>query len=238
MHVPLRQLLPAPASATTLSEAYSGPLGTHPGRPWVGLCMVASLDGSTVVNGASGGLSSPNDSGVLLQLRAVADVILVGAGTARGEGYGPPSKTGQRIGVVSGSGSIDPDSALFTSGAGFLVTTENAQLDPAVRHIDTIRVGSDTVDLARAIASITTIVPDAHFVQVEGGSHLNGSMASADLFDELNLTISPGTVGGLGPRLTTGGVDHTHRYELAQLLVDDESFVFSRWRRRRLPSSP
>lgn len=238
MHVPLHQLLPAPACETTLPQAYSGPLGTHPDRPWVGLCMVASLDGSTVVNGASAGLSSPNDSGVLLALRAVADVILVGAGTARGEGYGPPSKNGQRIGVVSGTGSIDPDSELFASGAGFLVTTKNAQLDPAVRSVDTLRVGADQVDLTLAIASITTIVPDAQFIHVEGGSRLNGSMASADLFDEMNLTISPGTVGGDGPRLTTGGIDHTHRFELAQILVDDESFVFSRWRRRQMPSSP
>ncbi|MFT4656353.1 MAG: riboflavin biosynthesis pyrimidine reductase [Candidatus Aldehydirespiratoraceae bacterium] len=238
MHVPLHQLLPAPTCETTLPEAYSGPLGTHPDRPWVGLCMVASLDGSTVVNGASAGLSSPNDSGVLLALRSVADVILVGAGTARGEGYGPPSKAGQRIGIVTRSGVIDPDSTLFSSGAGFIVTTENAQLDPAARDIETLRVGDDTVDLALAITKIATIVPGTQFIQVEGGSRLNGALSSADLFDEMNLTISPGTVGGAGPRLTTGAIDHTHRFELAQLLVDDESFVFSRWRRRRTPSSP
>ena len=63
--------------------------------------MVASIDGSTVVGGNSAGLSSPTDTAVLAQLRAIADVIVVGAGTVRDEGYGPPRKQGQRIGVVT-----------------------------------------------------------------------------------------------------------------------------------------
>ena len=70
-------------------------------------------------------------------------------------------------------------------------------------------------------------------VQAEGGAALNGALAQADVLDELNITTSPATVGGSGPRLTTRAADHTHRFELAQLAVDDEQFLYARWLRRR-----
>lgn len=234
----MQRLLPTPATAVTLEEAYAAPLGQHPDRPWIGLCMVASLDGSTVVDGASGGLSSENDSGVLLRLRALADVIVVGAGTARGEGYGPPSKPGQRIGVITARGSVDTSTELFTSGAGFVITTEQSEFDE--RGIDIIRVGTDEVDLAAGIAAIPKLCPGTRFVQAEGGPTLNGALAAVDLLDELNLTTSPATVGGGGPRLMSRAPDHSNRYDLIQMVIDDEAFVFSRWRRRRssAPASP
>ena len=59
------------------------------GRPWVLVNMVASIDGATAVDGRSGGLGGPGDKAVFHALRAVADVILVGAGTVRAEHYGP-----------------------------------------------------------------------------------------------------------------------------------------------------
>jgi riboflavin biosynthesis pyrimidine reductase len=221
----------------TVTEAYSAPLGSHPERPWVGLCMVTSIDGSTVVDGASAGLSSDTDSAILLRLRAVADVIVVGAGTVRDEGYGAPKKPGQRIGVVTRSGSVDPNSELFRSGAGFLITTTRAELDEGVGS-DAIRAGTDDVDLRAAFERIPSLCPGARFIQVEGGPSLNAAIASTDLLDELNLTTSPMAVGGDGPRLLHGASRLEQRYELVQLAIDDQSFVFSRWLRRAEPTSP
>ena len=239
MQVPLRRLLPSPAESVTIAEAYAAPLGHRTDRPWLGLCMVASIDGSTVVDGVSGGLSSDNDYDVLLQLRSVADVVLVGAGTARGEGYGVPKKNGQRIGVITRSGSVDTTTELFTSGAGFVITTEDTTIDgEADRGIDVLRAGATEVDLARAIERIPDYCPETEFVQVEGGPTLNAALARADVFDELNVTMSPATVGGDGPRLFSGSDDHQHRYDLEQLVVDEESFVFTRWRRHGALSSP
>lgn len=234
----MQRLFPPPSTHIALDAAYSGPLGIHPDRPWIGLCMVASLDGSTVVDGASAGLSSENDSGVLLRLRALADVIIVGAGTVRGEGYGPPSKPGQRIGVVTARGSVDTSTPLFESGAGFVITTRQSEFDE--RGVDVIRVGTDEVDLVAGVERIPELCPGTKFIQAEGGPTLNGALATADLLDELNLTTSPATVGGGGPRLVSNAPDHSNRYELAQMVVDDEAFVFSRWRRRRssAPASP
>ena len=93
---------PADADLTALYGDVSRP--AVDGRPWVGLSMIASLDGATAVSGLSGGLGNDNDRAVFSLLRSVADVILVGAATAEAEGYRPTSRPGQRIGVVSRSG--------------------------------------------------------------------------------------------------------------------------------------
>ncbi len=136
----MRRLLPEPADDISVDDAYSFALGDRPGRPWVGLCMVASIDGSTVVGGNSAGLSSDTDTAVLGRLRRLADVIVVGAGTVRDEGYGAPRKPGQRVGVITRSGKVDVTSELFTSGAGFLVTSEQSVVDAP--GIDIIRAGT------------------------------------------------------------------------------------------------
>jgi riboflavin biosynthesis pyrimidine reductase len=227
----MRQLLPSPDRPITIAEAYAAPLGTRSDRPWVGLSMVASIDGSTVLDGASGGLSSENDIGVLSRLRQIADVVVVGSSTVAGEGYGPPKKPGQRIGVLTRSGDVDTNTELFTSGSGFIITTTRAEISDDA--IDVIRAGDDDIDLHAAIASIPDLCPGAAFVQAEGGPTVNGAFTAADLFDEMNITTSPATIGGAGPRLVHDGPDVTHRFELEQLLIDDQSFVFSRWRRLR-----
>lgn len=50
--------------------------------------MVASLDGSSSLDGVSGGLSSPVDQKLMDVLRSVADVVVVGSATLQEEGYG------------------------------------------------------------------------------------------------------------------------------------------------------
>ena len=47
----LRRLLPSPAASISVRDAYDVPRSPHADRPWVGLCMVMSLDGSVVVDG-------------------------------------------------------------------------------------------------------------------------------------------------------------------------------------------
>jgi riboflavin biosynthesis pyrimidine reductase len=225
----LTRILPEPAGDVTIRECYDVERIPPLGRPWIELCMVASLDGSTVVEGRSRGLSNPNDTEVVLTLRDLADVIVVGAGTARAEGYGPPRKAGQRVGVVSNTGRVDASSALFASGAGFVIVPESA---PATT-VQTLRAGATEVDLAQALSMLGTVVAGVSLIHAEGGPRLNGALVTADLIDELNLTLSPQVAGGSGPRLAVGGADVSTAFELAHLLVDEDSFVFSRWVRRR-----
>jgi len=220
---PMRRLHPHPTDAIGVREAYAVERPRPPARPWLGLCMVASLDGSTVIDHRSSGLSSPTDTEVLLTLRSLADVLIVGAGTVRAERYGPPSKPGQRVGVVTRSGAVDVDVALFTSGRGFLILPEDVPA-PAV---PCVRAGIGVVDLAAALAQL-----DADFVQAEGGAALNAALAQADVIDELNLTISPQLAGGDGPRLTRGAPPLVREMQLAHICEQD-GFLFTRYLRHR-----
>jgi len=55
-----------------------------PPRPeWVRANFVAGLDGAASAGGRSRGLQVPGDLEVFLALRGLADVVLLGAGTAR-----------------------------------------------------------------------------------------------------------------------------------------------------------
>jgi riboflavin biosynthesis pyrimidine reductase len=218
----MRRLHPDPVDHITAAQAYDVSRPRPRDRPWLGLCMVSSIDGSTVIDHRSSALSSEADRQVLSTLRSLADVIVVGAGTVRIEGYGPPKKPGQRIGVVSHSGKVDLSMPLFTSGAGFLIVPRSA---PPVA-VDTVRAGDDQLDLVEALSLL-----DADFVQAEGGPSLNGALAAADVIDELNLTISPLLAGGDGPRLMHGADPIGHRMQLAHVLEDD-GFLFTRYVRQ------
>jgi 5-amino-6-(5-phosphoribosylamino)uracil reductase len=189
--------------------------------------MVASLDGSTAVEGRSRPLSNANDTAVLLTLRELADVIVVGAGTARKEGYGPPRKPGQRVGVVTASGGVNESSPLFASGAGFLIMAEDGP--PVPPAVEVVRAGRGGVDLAAALRRFGEVIDEPDFVHAEGGPTLNGALLAAGCVDELNLTVSPVLAGGHGPRVTAGAGELLTPFVLAHLVVDDESFVFSRW---------
>ena len=224
----MRQLFPESRHRVSVHDIYGVPrqrVATEIGtRPMVGMCMVQSIDGSTVVAGNSLALSGPADRDVLLGLRDIADAVLVGAATVRKEGYGPPSKLGLRVGVVSRSGNVDLSTPLFTSGAGFLVVPEHTEVH-AAPQVDIMRCGRDRVDLAQVMSRI-----EGTFVQLEGGSVLNAAMIEADLVDEINVTVSPLVVGGNGPRLVQSSADVLRRFRLAQV-CEDEGFVFLRYTR-------
>ncbi|MBA3604954.1 MAG: dihydrofolate reductase family protein [Actinomycetota bacterium] len=232
----MRRVLPEPAGSTNPDELAAGTRRRIGPRPWVGLCMVVSLDGTTVVDGRSGGLSTANDAALLGALRRAADVVLVGAGTVRGEGYGRPKRRGLRIGVVTATGAVDVTSDLFESGSGFLVMPEDGPPAPPGRRraVDIVRAGTGRVDVALALARLDQVMAPPVFAQVEGGPRLNATLLDAGCVDELNLTISPVLAGGRGPRLTAGADAALVGYDLVHLATDDESFLYGRWHRRRL----
>ncbi|MET0577470.1 MAG: dihydrofolate reductase family protein [Ilumatobacteraceae bacterium] len=229
----VRLVLPEMLPDVPIDRLYGVPRERLDGRPWVGLCMIASLDGSTVVDGRSGALGNATDSAVLGALRRAADTIVVGATTVRLESYGPPKKSGQRIGVVTSSGDVDPGTDLFTSGAGFLILPEDgppAPVGPA-GPVDVVRAGTGRADLALALRRLDELMDPPTFVQAEGGSRLNGSLLDADCVDELDLTLSPVLAGGDGARPVTGAHATLTRLRLAHLAADGDSFLYGRWTR-------
>lgn len=221
----MRRLHPNPADDVSLADCYAADRPRPAHRPWIAACMVSGLDGSTAVERSSRGLSNATDTRLLLTLREMADVVLVGAETARLEGYGAPRGDRLRVAVVSRSGRFDFDSPLWTSGRAVLLLPEDAPEVP----VDSIRAGVGSLDLAAAVARL-----DADVVQCEGGPRLNGMLSAHDLIDELNLTLSPQITGGSSDRLTFGAPEAVRAMDLAHVLEED-GYLFTRWLRRREP---
>lgn len=228
-------------SATELHDAYRYP--GHGVR--VRANMVASVDGSAVRGGRSGGLSSEADTAVFALLRALADVVLVGAGTARIEGYRAlrPKEAyadarrdrGQRpapvLAVVSGRLDLDPKSDLFHGGADrTIVITHQASnartRDRLAEVADVLLAGVDQVDLGRALNLLTE--RGLNRVLCEGGPSLLADLTAAERLDELCLTISPQLVGGAGRRILSSPLELHTQLRLAHLL-EDNGVLLGRW---------
>ncbi len=230
-------------------------LGAPPAR-WLRANMVASLDGAATVDGRSGGLSNEADQQVFAMLRAHADVILVGAGTARAEGYAPvrPETEGLRwawlrdgrppsppIAVVTRGLDLDLDSALiantFPHARTIIITTTSAlpgrRAAAAARNAEVIVAGEASVDLKAAVDSLAE--RGHQRISCEGGPHLLAQLADAGLLDELCLTVSPLLAGPGADRIVTGGLPMpgggTLPFTLAHAL-EDEGHLFCRYVRR------
>jgi riboflavin biosynthesis pyrimidine reductase len=211
------------------------------------LNMVTSLDGATALAGVSGGLGGDGDRAVFAVIRAVPDVIVVAAGTARAENYGSPTldeahrarrrARGQapvpELAVVTRSLDLDPDSRLFAEGHRPLVLTvddappdRRAALDPVAELVE---VGHGDVDLPAAMAVLADRGHDVALL--EGGPALNGQFVAAELVDELCLSIAPVLVGGASKRLAVGP-EHSspEGMALAHVLTHDDA-LFVRYRR-------
>ena len=219
-------------------------------RAWVMLCMITSLDGSVSVQGKSAPLGGPTDWAVLCALRGCADAIVVGAGTARSEDYGPPSVTaevrerrlarGQEavplLAVVSGRGDLDPAARLFRDPERVRLYLADAA--PASRRESLARVAEVRTAGERA-ADVAAITADLaaegrSLILLEGGPRLNAAFAAADLIDEFCITRSPLLAPG-GPGMIEGIAPQAgHPLQLDRLLVAD-GMTFARYLRRRDP---
>jgi riboflavin biosynthesis pyrimidine reductase len=246
----LRLLLPGPAvvgdldgaradALAALADLYAYPEPV-PAGGWVRACMLATLDGSAVDGqGSSRGIGGPVDQALLGVLRALADVVLVGAGTTRAEGYRPmparPSFAERRaaggqepaatLAVVTRSG--DLPKVLLGPGA-LVVTCSSAPVERLRRLAGEDRVvvaGDDDVEPGLVVAALAE--RGLRRVQFEGGPTLLGRFAAAGRVDELCLTWSPLLVGGNGPRIAHGPL--TRQGLRAAHLVEADGFLLGRW---------
>ena len=88
----------------TVSKRDLEALYAAPTTPWLRVNMVSTLDGAvTGESGRSGAISNDVDRRIFELLRELADVVVVGAGTARIEGYRPADLP---VVVVSRSGRV------------------------------------------------------------------------------------------------------------------------------------
>ncbi|GAY10539.1 pyrimidine reductase family protein [Pseudonocardia sp. N23] len=240
----MRRLLPADGAHPDddgLLAHYAYPDG--PDAPYVRVNFVSSLDGAVSVDGLSGGLGSDADKAVFGALRRLADVVLVGAGTARAEDYrGARRPTLGRdlpppIAVVTGSADLDPGARLFTDTAvaPIVLTTAGA---PAARREALRAAGADVVEAPDLEpATLLTELGRRGLTRVlcEGGPSLFGALAGAGLVDELCLTLSPVVVAGSAGRITAGPTTDL-RLELAGVLHADDALLLRYTRGRGRPN--
>jgi riboflavin biosynthesis pyrimidine reductase len=243
----MRQLLPTPLDEVDLLAAYAYPADVGD-RPWVRANMVSSLDGAAVVDGRSGALGGAGDKQVFGLLRGLTDAVLVGAGTARIEGYRAlrPKEAyaalrasldqapAPALVLVSGRLDLDPDSPLFHGGGQPTIVVTHSASDPSRRKLvadvaEVIVAGADAVDVGAALDALAT--RGIRRVLCEGGPHLLADIAAAGRLDELCLTLAPRVVGGVATRITAGPT-FDQSFELAHLL-DDDGTLFARYARPR-----
>jgi 5-amino-6-(5-phosphoribosylamino)uracil reductase len=235
-------------SVLGLADAYAYPADRPAGTPCLRANMVSSVDGAARAEGKSAPLSSPADMRVFGTLRALADLVLVGAETVRQENYRPAkardafaarrAAAGQppaaAIGVISRRLDLDFTAPLFTApSVPTLVLTGGGAPDSALAaaHAAGARVviagEGDGVDPVRAVREVAAL----GFTRLlhEGGPRVLAQFAAADVLDELCLTVSPLLVGGDAPRIMNGpGVLPPARFRPLSILEED-GFLFARY---------
>jgi 5-amino-6-(5-phosphoribosylamino)uracil reductase len=240
----VRRLLPdpGPIDDAALADAYRVPGGRH-----LRVNFVAALDGATSVAGRSGGLGSDGDRRVFRVLRALADGVLVGSGTAAAEGYRPvlaDSAVGRlRAGfgrpatapvvVVSRRASLAPEDQLVTRAVSPTVLVTCAAADAARRAaltaagVEVLVCGDDDVDLRTAVDALA----ERGLTQLlcEGGPSLFAAALVAGVVDELDLSIAPLLAGGAPGVLGVAALPVPVPGTLVQVLEED-GYLFTRYR--------
>lgn len=213
---------PDDVDRTDLRALYRAPSGS-----WLRANMVSTVDGAAAgSDGRSGSINNEMDRQVFGLLRQLADVILVGAGTARAEGYRP---TDRPVVVISNSGRVPDTLREGDPGQVILVTCATALgLHDARETLGEEFVwvlGEDTVRLGELRPRLSAQGFD--HVLCEGGPGLLRDLLAAGAVDELCLTWVPELQAGNTTRLLTGASIPV-KLEL-QMLLEGRSTLLGRW---------
>lgn len=244
-HVTIDRVWPDPASDLS-DEALAADL-RDAGRG-LRVNFVSSVDGAVTRDGRSRGLGDAADRRYFEVLRRVADVVLVGAGTVRVEGYGalrvsdasaawreargmPPHPV---FAIVTGALGLDPGSRIFAEAPvrPVVVTPRGhdaASLASFAEVADVVEAGEGPrIDAAAAVAALRA--RGLGRILCEGGPHLFGALLAADVVDELCLTLSATLEAGGAPRIAAGELPEPRGLALAHVLRADSTLLL-RYRR-------
>ncbi len=223
----MRQLTGPGAPADALTDADLRRLYAPPRTPWLRVNMVATVDGAaTGDDGRTGSINNAVDKRVFDLLRSLADVLVVGAGTARAEGYEP---TDRPTVVVSRSGRVPTLLRGAEEGRVLLATCANAPDLAEARSVlgddQVLVLGGHRVDLPALKAALAE--RGFGHVLCEGGPHLLRDLLDEGVVDEVCATVVPLVVAGQHRRMTDGPpVDA--RLSLHSLFEEDGTLL-ARW---------
>ncbi|WP_343601477.1 pyrimidine reductase family protein [Mycobacterium sp.] len=217
--------------------------------PWVRANFIASLDGGATVEGTTAALGGPVDRALFAVLRELADVILVGAGTVRVEGYaGAQLTVAQRqrrqargqsevppLAIVTKSGDLHRDLPVFTrTEVAPLVLTCAAAFGETQRRLGGLAEvidcsGDDPAEVEHAPILAALAGHGLHRVLTEGGPALLGWLLDRGLLDDMCLTIAPCLVGGQAGRIAAGPGQGETRMRCAHVLADADGYLYTRY---------
>jgi len=197
-----------------------------PRLPWLRLNFVATVDGAAEgEDHLSGSINNDADHQVFDLLRGLADVVIVGAGTVRAEGYRPNPKP---LVVVTRSGELPPTLLEGDTDRLYLATGARAPGLARAREVlgdRALVLGEHAPDLA----ALRRALEEAGFADLlcEGGPHLAADLLAAGLVDELCSTVVPSLVGGIHRRILEGpDLDVPLRLHT---LLDSDGTLLARW---------
>ena len=212
-------------------------------RPYLGVNMVSSLDGKATIDWRTRGLSTELDRRLFHHLRTQADAVMVGAGTARVEGYGRMVKNEELRDKRRAEG-LDPDPLAVIVSARLdlpadlpllnepqqrvvIATGSDATLPDLAAQVEYMRVGDDLPVLMARLREEHGV----RSVLCEGGPTLNSHLLAADLIDELFLTLHPKLAGGAAALTIVAGRTLVAPAELDLVsLAEGDGDLFTRWR--------
>lgn len=208
--------------------------------------MVMSADGRATIESNENGLGSDVDQRLMRELRAVADMVLVGAGTLRATGASSRvrdddleqlridrEKTRNPISaVITRSGDLPLERLFFTAvdfdSVVYLSQEASVERKEAIEATGRPVVALDSDDELASMLLHMREKLQVDVLLVEGGPTLNGDLFSQGLVDEFFLTLGSVVVGGeptLSPVTGMGKptTDSVTRLELAAAVKNAES---------------
>lgn len=227
----------------------------HPGRPYVVGNFVSTLDGVVALGGrhsGGGDISGghPQDQMLMGLLRAIADVVIVAAGTLRAaprhtwnpEAIAPPyaaayaqtrallGKAGSPLTVlVTAGGTLDLSLPVFQSGKTDVVIATNERAAASLQarilpeHVRVLGLPGEANISARALLDALQRLQPGDIILTEGGPHLLSDFLAEKCLDELFLTLAPQVAGRDDPTRRPGlasGQEFAPDHPLWSTLVD------------------
>lgn len=172
-------------------------------RPFTFLNFVTTLDGKAAVGGTTRLLGATADLEMLLELRMLADAVLIGTGTLRAEGYdrllrGERRRERRRAAglpedptavLLTRGGDVPWEAALFQAPEQPVIVYTAAALDPppVPAPVEVVRLPDPSP--AAALADLRRRGVAA--LLCEGGPTLARALVEDGLVDELFLTLAP-----------------------------------------------
>ncbi|MEX2487265.1 MAG: dihydrofolate reductase family protein [Nitriliruptoraceae bacterium] len=244
----MRQVFPSSRNLDLRRIHHDLLLGLRDDVAHVAVNMVASIDGAVTIDGRSGALGGDADAVAFRHVRDAANVVLVGAGTVRVEGYGPLQPSAEQrqarvakglrpvpvLAVVSGSLDLDPDAAFFSGDEPVIVFTgrrSSAARQASLASVADVHVvDADAVDITMIRSELAS--RGLGRILCEGGPTLNAALLAADAIDEMFVTIAPVLAGGPSDRIIAGADAVSPRNMSLVSILEHDGELLVRYARR------